>query len=137
MRYRHASMLVLLLLPVLSACQSGSNPAPIGTFINQSDPSQALELTLDPAQTPNVFIRISIKTGANKYFGKSVGTYTLKTQQDSSRGTFVWAKSLRDGSLYEVWFTADTGKTWTLTVQPDGGLVDSSGRTWRHQRTRA
>jgi len=137
MRYRHASMLVLLLLPVLSACQSGSNPAPIGTFLNQSDPSQLLELTLDAAQTPNVFIRISIKTGANKYFGKSVGTYTLKTQQESGRGTFVWAKSLRDGSLHEVWFTADTGKTWTLTVRSDGSLADSSGKMWRHPTTGA
>src|SRR5437867_3114098 len=88
MRYRHASMLVLLLLLLLSGCQSGSSPAPIGTFINQSDPSQLLELTLVAAQTPNVFIRISIKTGANKYFGKSVGTYALKTQQESGRGTF-------------------------------------------------
>jgi hypothetical protein len=107
---------------LLSGCQSGSNPLPVGTFINQSDPTQVLELTLDPSQTPNVFIRISIETGANKYFGKSVGTYTLKTKHESSKGKFAyrvisWAKSRRDDSLHKFWFTAENGNTWTLAVQ--------------------
>jgi hypothetical protein len=137
MRYRQVSIPVLLLLLLVSGCQSGSNPLPTGVFINQRDSDQLLELTLDPAQTPNKLIRISIKTGANQYFGKSVGTYTLKTQQGSGRGTFVWTKSLRDGSLRQVWFTADTGKTWTVTVKSDGSLVDSTGATWRPPATRA
>src|SRR5215468_10856081 len=100
MQYKHTPMFVLLLLPLLSGCQSGSNPLPlpIGTFINQSDPTQVLELTLDPSQTWNPFVRISIETGANKYVGKSVGTYTLKTKHESSKGKFAyrvisWEKS--------------------------------------------
>ena len=138
MRYKHAPIFVLLLLPLLSGCQSGSSPLPVGTFINQSDPTQVLELTLDPSQTSNVFIRISIETGANKYFGKSVGTYTLKTKHKSSKGKFVyrvisWARSQRDDSLHEVWFTAENGNTWTLAVQVDGSFVDSSGVAWKRQ----
>ena len=132
MRYEHALMLLLLLLLLLSGCQSGSRPLPTGAFVNQSDPTQVLELMLDASQTPNVFIRLSMETGANKYFGKSVGTYTLKTQRATSTGKFVWTKSLRDGSLEAVWFTGDNGKAWTLTVQPDGSFVDSSGVAWRH-----
>jgi hypothetical protein len=136
MRYKHAPIFVLLLLPLLPGCQSGSSPLPVG--INQSDPTQVLELTLDPSQTPNVFIRISIETGANKYFGKSVGTYTLKTKHESSKGKFVyrvisWARSQRDDSLHEVWFTAENGNTWTLAVQVDGSFVDSSGVAWKRQ----
>ena len=138
MRYKHAPIFVLLLLPLLSGCQSGSSPLPVGTFINQSDPTQVLELTLDPSQTRNVFIRISIETGANKYFGKSVGTYTLKTKHESSKGKFVyrvisWARSRRDNSLHEVSFTAENGNTWTLAVQVDGSLVDSSDVAWKRQ----
>ncbi len=137
MRYKHAPIFVLLLLPLLPGCQSGSSPLPVGTFINQSDPTQVLELTLDPSQTPNVFIRISIETGANKYFGKSVGTYTLKTKHESSKGRFVYvisrARSQRDDSLNKVWFTAGNGNTWTLAVQVDGSFVDSSGVAWKRQ----
>ncbi len=137
MRCKHFPMFILLLVLLLSGCQSGSSPLPIGTFINQSDPAQVLEIKLDPSQTTNIFIRISIETGANKYFGKSVGTYTLKTQQASSTGKFVWAKSTRDGSLNAVWFTADSGRTWTLSVRPDGSLVDSLGATWKRTGTTA
>ena len=136
MRYGCRPMLSLLFVPLLSGCQSGSSPLPIGAFVNQSDPSQVLELRLDSSQTPNFFIRISIETGANKYFGKSVGTYTLKGQHESSKGKFVWAKSPRAGSLREVWFTAENGKTWTLTVQTDGSFVDSSGVAWKRQTSR-
>jgi hypothetical protein len=132
MRYNHAPMLVLLLVLLLSGCRSGSSQLPIGTFISESDPAQVLELTLDPSQTPNVFMRISIATGANKYFGKSVGTYTLKDKHDNSKGKFVWAKSLRADSLREVWFTAENGNTWTLLVRADGSLMDSSGVSWKH-----
>jgi hypothetical protein len=139
MRYKHASFLALLLWPLLSGCQSGFSPLPVGTFINESDTSQVLELTLDPYQTRNVLIRISIKTGANKYFGKSVGTYTLTTKHESSKGTFVyrvisWEGSRRDDSLHhKVWFTAENGNTWTLAVQGDGSFVDSSGAAWKRQ----
>ena len=90
MRYKHTLNFALLLLPLLSGCYSGSGAAPVGTFINQTDPTQVLQLTLDPSQTSNVLIRMSIETGANKYFGKSVGTYTLKTKSQSSKGTFAY-----------------------------------------------
>jgi hypothetical protein len=136
MRYEYAAVGLLLVVLPMSGCQSGSGPLPTGTFINQNDSTQILELTLDLSLTPNVFIRISIETGVNKYFGKSVGRYTLKTQSESSSGKFIWVKSLRDGSLHDVWFTADNGKTWTLTVQPNGSLVDPGGVTWKHQMTR-
>ena len=131
MKQRHAAILGLLLLLALAGCQSGAGPLPVGTFINQNDPSQMIQLTLDPSQTTNVFIRVSIETGANKYFGKSVGTYALTTRQGKSDGTFVWAKSPRDGSLHEVWFTSKEGKRWDMAVTPDGSLVDSSGMAWR------
>jgi len=138
MRHKHAPIFALLLLPLVSGCQSGSTPLPVGTFINESDPSQVLVLTLDPSLTPNVLIRISIETGANKYVGKSVGTYTLKTKDESSKGTFVyrvisWERSPRDDSLHKVWFTAENGNTWTLTVQVDGSFVDSSGVVWKRE----
>jgi hypothetical protein len=71
MRHKHFPMIALLLLTLLPACQSGSSPLPIGKFINTSDPDQVLEIRLDPTQTTNVFIRFSIETGANKYFGKA------------------------------------------------------------------
>ena len=131
MRERYAAMLSVLVLVLLSGCQSGAGPLPVGTFINQTDPNQMIQLTLDPSQTTNVFIRVSIETGANKYFGKSVGTYALTTSQNKSAGTFVWAKSPRDGSLHEVWFTAKDGKRWEMAVTSDGALVDSTGVAWR------
>jgi hypothetical protein len=138
MRYKHAPIFVLLLLTLLSGCRSGFRPLPVGTFISQSDPTQVLEITLDPSQTPNAFIRMSIETGANKYVGKSVGTYTLKTPHESSKGTFVyrvitWERSRGEDSLREVWFTAENGNTWALAVQVDGSLVDSSGGAWKRQ----
>ena len=145
MRYKHAQIFVLLLLPLLSGCQSGSSPLPVGTFINQSDPTQVLELTLDPSQTWNPFVRISIATGANKYVGKSVGTYTLKTKQESSKGKFAYRviswegplccaeKSERDDRFHKVWFTAENGNTWTLAVQVDGSFVDSGCVAWKRQ----
>src|SRR5215471_2639761 len=131
MRYDHAPLLGLLFVTLLSGCGSAANPLPVGTFTNQSDPAKVLELALDPSQTTNIFIRISIETGANKYFGKSVGRYTLKTRDTSSGGTFLWAKSPRDGSVGEVWFTAADGKKWTLKVEPDGSLLDSGGIAWK------
>jgi hypothetical protein len=131
MRQRNAAILWLLCLLMLAGCQSGAGPLPVGTFVNQSDPRQTIQLTLDPSQTPNVFIRASIETGLNNYFGKSVGTYALTTIQNQSAGTFVWAKSPRDGSLHEVWFTARDGKRWNMAVTSDGSLVDSSGVAWR------
>jgi hypothetical protein len=129
MRQRNAVMPILLFL-LLSGCQAGAGPLPVGTFINRSDSSQMIQLTLDPSQTTNVFIRVSIETGANKYFGKSVGTYALTTSEGKSAGTFVWAKSPRDGSLHDVWFTTKDGKRWEMAVTPDGALVDSSGVAW-------
>ena len=97
-----------------------------------------LELTLDPSQTWNPIVRISIATGANKYVGKSVGIYTLKTKHESSKGKSVyrvisWEKSPRDDRLHQVWFTAENGNTWTLTVQVDGSFVDSGGVAWKRQ----
>jgi len=35
--------------------------------------------------------------------------------------------------LHKVWFTAENGNTWTLTVQGDGSFVDSSGVGWKRQ----
>jgi hypothetical protein len=131
MRHKQAATLFLLLLGALSGCQSGAEPLPVGAFVNQSDPSQVLQLTLDPSQTTNVFIRVSIETGANKYFGKSVGTYVLRTSQGTSSGTFVWAKSIRDGSLQEVFFTAADGKRWEINVERDGSLRDAGGIAWK------
>ena len=131
MRDRYAAMLLLLVSVSLAGCQSGAGPLPVGTFVNQSDSSQMIQLTLDPSQTTNVFIRVSIETGVNKYFGKSVGTYALTTSQGKSAGTFVWAKSPRDGSLHEVWFTAQDGKRWDMAVTSDGSLMDSTGVAWR------
>ena len=138
MRYKHAPIFVLLLLPLLSGCQSGSSPLPVGSFINQSDPTQVLELTLDPSQTWNPFVRISIATGANKYVGKSVGIYTLKTKDGSSKGKFAyrvisWGNSRQPVGVHEVWFTAENGNTWTLAVQVDGSFVDSGGVAWKRQ----
>src|SRR5262245_31093904 len=107
MRYKHVTLLVLVLLPLLSGCHSDSAPLPIGTFINQSDPSQVLELKLDPSKTSNVLIRMSIEMGTNKYVGKSVGTYTLKTKHENSKGTFAyivisWERSKRDDRLHKI-----------------------------------
>jgi hypothetical protein len=139
MRYKHASMFgLLLLLPLFSGCHSGIRPLPVGTFVNQSDPSQELELTLDPSKTPNPFIRISIETGASKYVGKSVGTYMLKTQQGISKGTFAFTvitieNTPLDDSWHQVGFTAENGSTWKLTVQKDGSLLDSSGVAWKRE----
>jgi hypothetical protein len=138
MRYKNAPIFVMSLLPLLAGCQSGSSPLPVGTFINQIDPTQVLELTLDPSQTWNPFVRISIATGANKYVGKSVGIYTLKTKHESSKGKFAyrvisWEKYPRDDRWHQVWFTAENGNTWTLTVQVDGSFVDSDGVAWKRQ----
>jgi hypothetical protein len=132
MRYTRALRTLFALL-FLSGCQSGAGPLPLGTFINRSDRSQVLQLTLDPSQTSNVLLRVSIETGANKYFGKSVGTYILKTDRATATGKFLWAKSPRDGSLHEVWFTADDGRTWELNVLTDGSLSDSAGVVWQRQ----
>src|SRR5215510_8344088 len=115
MRYKHAPIFALLLLPLVSGCYSGSGPLPTGTFVNQSDPTQVLQLTLDPSQTSNVLIRMSIETGANKYVGKSVGTYTLKTNSQSSKGTFAyrvvsWGNSRLPEGVHEVSLTAENGK---------------------------
>ena len=131
MRQGHAAMLFLFLLPMLYGCQSGAEPLPVGDFVNQSDPGQVLHLALDPSQTTNVFIRISIETGANKYFGKSVGTYVLRSSKGTDSGTFVWAKSIRDGSLHEVVFTAADGMRWEINVERDGSLRDAGGVAWK------
>ena len=138
MRYKHAPLFALLLLPFVSGCYSGSGPLPVGTFINQSDPTEVLQLTLDPSKTPNIFIRMSIETGANKYLGKSVGTYTLKTKAQSSKGTFnyiviSWGNARLPEGVHEVSFTAENGNTWTLAFNADGSFVDSSGVAWKRQ----
>jgi hypothetical protein len=74
MRYPYVAICLLAAVSaLLSGCQSGSTPLPVGKFVNQQDPSRVLQLTLDSSQTSNVFIRISIETGANKYFGKAWG----------------------------------------------------------------
>jgi hypothetical protein len=128
-------MILLSLLPLVAGCNSGSTPLPVGTFVNQSDPAQVLELTLDPSQTPNPLVRMSMETGMNKYFGKSVGSYTLKTQRERNAGTFVWlTMSFRppDGYVQQVWCTRDTGEKWALTLQPDGSLLDPRGGIWKH-----
>jgi hypothetical protein len=125
---------LLTVLLLVSGCQGG-NPLPIGTFINQRNATQSLELKLDPSQTSNVFIRASIEMGANQYFGKTVGTYVLSTDQGPRAGKFLWAKSLRDGSLHEVWFTAEDGSTWTLNVERDGSLQDPAGVVWKPARS--
>jgi hypothetical protein len=110
----------------------------VGTFINQSDATQVLQLTLDPSQTSNPLIRMSIETGANKYLGKSVGTYTLKTKTESSKGRFVylvisWGNSRLPEGVHEVSFTAENGSIWTLAFKADGSFVDSSGVAWKRQ----
>jgi hypothetical protein len=109
----------------------GASSLPVGTFINQRDTTQSLELKLDPSQTSNVFVRASIETGANRYFGKTVGTYVLTTNQGRRTGKFLWAKTLRDGSIHEVWFTADDGSTWALNVEGDGSMHDPTGVVWQ------
>jgi hypothetical protein len=114
----------------VSGCQGG-NSLPVGTFINQHDTTQSLELTLDASQTSNVFIRASIKTGVNRYFGKTVGTYVLTTDRGRRVGKFLWAKTLGDGSIQEVWFTAEGGSTWTLIVEQDGSLQGLAGEVWK------
>ena len=143
MRYKHSLVFALLLLPLVSGCNSGccysgSGPVPVGTFINQSDPAQVLQLTLDPSQTWNPFIRMSIETGANKYVGKSVGTYTLKTKNQGSKGTFAyrvitWGNSRYPVGVHEVSFTAENGNIWALDFRPDGSFVDSGGVAWKRQ----
>ena len=138
MRYKHAPIFALLLLPLVSGCYSGSGPLPVGTYINQSDATQMLQLTLDPSQTSNPFIRMSIKTGANKYVGKSVGTYILKTKSESSKGTFAyltisWGNSRLPEGVHEVSFTDENGKIWTLAFKADGSFVDASGVQWKRQ----
>jgi hypothetical protein len=97
-----------------------------------------LQLTLDPSKTPNPFMRMSIETGANKYVGKSVGTYTLKTESQSSKGTFVflvitWGNSRLPKGVHEVSFTAENGNVWTLAFNARGSFVDSSGVAWKRQ----
>jgi hypothetical protein len=126
---RNLRLLVSISLFV-AGCQAGAANLPVGTFINQRDATQSLELKLDPSKTPNVFIRASIETGANRYFGKTVGTYVWITNNGRQTGTFIWAKSLGDG-LHEVWFNADDGKTWALNVQADGSLVGPAGVLWK------
>src|SRR5262245_58831303 len=138
MRYKHAPLFALLLLPFVSGCYSGSGPRPVGTFVNQYDTTQVLQLTLDPSQTSNVLIRTSIEMGANKYVGKSVGTYTLKTKSQSSKGTFSyrvvsWGNSWQTEGVHEVSFAAENGKIWTLAFKADGSFVDSSGVAWKRQ----
>jgi hypothetical protein len=130
MRYTFA-LTTLFALLLFSGCQSGAGTLPVGTFINRTDSSQVLQLTLDPSQTPNILLRVSIETGANRYFGKSVGSFVLKTDRAAVSGKFLWAKSPRDGSLHEVWFTADDGRTWEMNVLPDASLSDSAGVVWQ------
>jgi hypothetical protein len=97
--------------------------------MNRNDSGQVLQLTLDPSQTPNMLLRISIETGENRYFGKSVGRFVLKSGRAAVSGKFIWAKSPR-GNLHEVWFTAGDGRTWEMNVLPDGSLSDSAGVVW-------
>ena len=127
--------LFLFVLLFVTGCQRGATTLPVGTFINQRDTTQSLELKPDPSQTSNVFIRASIETGVNRYFGKTVGTYVLTTNQGRRTGKFLWAKSLGDGSVHEVWFTADDGTTWTLNVEEDGSLQDPAGVVWKPVRS--
>ena len=121
----------LFALLLFSGCQSAAGTLPVGTFINRTDSSQVLQLTLDPSQTPNMLLRVSIETGANRYFGKSVGRFVLRTDRAAVSGKFLWAKSLRDGTLHGVWFTADDGRTWEMNVLPDASLLDSAGVVWQ------
>ena len=127
--------LFLFVLLFVTGCQRGATTLRVGTFVNQRDTTQSLELKLDPSQTSNVFIRASIETGVNRYFGKTVGTYVLTTGQGRRTGKFLLAKSLRDGSLHEVWFTAEDGTTWTLNVEEDGSLQDPVGVVWKLTRS--
>jgi hypothetical protein len=131
MRTKRIPTILLSLLPLVAGCRSGSTPLPVGTFVNQGDPTQMLQLTLDPSKTPNPVIRMSMETGMNRYFGKSVGTYTLKTQRERKAGTFVLAMFPKDGTVEQVWCTRDSGEKWTLTLQPDGSLQDPSGEIWK------
>jgi len=132
MRYTF-SLTTLFAGLLFSGCQSGTGKLPAGTFINRTDSSQVLQLTLDPSQTPNILLRVSIETGANRYFGKSVGRFVLKTDRAAAvSGKFLLAKSPRDGSLHEVWFTSDDGRTWEMNVLPDASLSDSPGVVWQH-----
>jgi hypothetical protein len=70
-----------------------------------------------------------------------VGTYTLKTKSQSSKGTFAylvisWGNSRHPEGVHEVSFTAENGNIWTLGFKADGSFVDSSGVAWKRQ-TRA
>ena len=133
MRLARNLLPLLSILLFVSGCQGGA-ALPVGKFIDQGDTAQSLELKLDASQTSNVFIRVSIETGANRYFGKTVGTYVLTTGQGRRTGKFLWAKSLLGGSLHEVWFTADDGTTWTLNMEEDGSLQDPAGVVWKPAR---
>jgi hypothetical protein len=126
---------LLSILLCVSGCQGGAGTLPVGTFINQRDTTQSLELKQDASQTSNVFIRASIESGANKYFGKTVGTYVLTTGQSRRTGKFLWAKSPGDRSVHEVWFNADDGTAWTLSVEGDGTLKGPGGIVWKPVRS--
>jgi len=81
---------------------------------------------------------MSIETGANKYVGKSVGTYTLKTQSQTSKGTFsyrviTWGTPRPPEGVHEVSFAAENGNIWTLAFEADGSFVDSGGVAWKRQ----
>jgi hypothetical protein len=130
MRLARNLCLPIIVLLFVSGCH-GDNSLPVGTFINQHDTTQSLELNLDASQTSNVFIRASIKTGVNRYFGKTVGTYVLTTDRGRRFGKFLWAKTNGYGSIHEVWFTAEDGSTWTLNVEQDGSLQDPNGVVWK------
>lgn len=58
MRYTF-TLTTLFALLLFSGCQSGAGTLPAGTFINRTDSSQVLQLTLDPSQTPNLLLRVS------------------------------------------------------------------------------
>jgi hypothetical protein len=71
-------------------------------------------------------------------FGKSVGTYTLRTNSQRSKGTFAyivisWGNSRLPEGVHEVSFTGENGNIWTLAFKADGSFVDSSGVAWKRQ----
>jgi hypothetical protein len=76
--------------------------------------------------------------GGQQVRWKKRGYLHAQTKHESSKGKFAyrvisWEKSPRDDRLHQVWFTAENGNTWTLTVQVDGSFVDSSGVAWKRQ----
>ena len=132
MRAKRTLIAALVVLPLLMfGCQSAVDRL-TGTFINERDPNQILKLTPDVSQTTNVLIRVGIETGASKFFGKTVGRYSLQTTSGIRTGKFVSFKPIHL-NVQNITLNPDQGPGWTLTGEADGSFRDSSDVIWRLQ----